>query len=195
MPVHYASDAVNNRLESGIPVSRKEVILANMPLVGSIAKKHIKPWISLTFGDLVHEGVVGLILAVDQFNWRKRIRFCTYATWLIRGAIQRAIYAEKKTVSIDYLTGKNKVALTEFICDQDRYDIIINDTRDAIWRSLQKLTWREQVIIVLKSSILDEKQRTFKEIGALMRMRGSSVHRIYRQALKKLSRDPILQEL
>ncbi len=69
--------------------ARDRMILANLRLALSIAKKYL--WSGLPFDDLVQEANIGLIKAVERFDWRKGFRFSTYATWWIRQKVSRAI--------------------------------------------------------------------------------------------------------
>jgi RNA polymerase primary sigma factor len=79
-------------------VARERMILSNLRLVLSIAKKY--RWSELPFDDLVQEGNIGLMKAVERFDWRKGFRFSTYATWWIRQQISRAIANKERAVRV-----------------------------------------------------------------------------------------------
>ena len=89
---------LNKRIRKGDELARKDMIRANLRLVINIAKRYMH--LGIPFLDLIEEGNLGLMKAVERFDHRKGFRFSTYAAWWIRQGITRSISEQGKMIRV-----------------------------------------------------------------------------------------------
>jgi RNA polymerase primary sigma factor len=141
--------AINKKMNEGERASRNaktEMIEANLRLVISIAKKYTNR--GMQFLDLIQEGNVGLMKAVEKFEYRRGFKFSTYATWWIRQAITRAIADQARTIrvpvhmieSINKMNRVSRAHLQEFGFEPDAATIALKlDLPEAKVRQIMKI--------------------------------------------------------
>jgi RNA polymerase primary sigma factor len=100
VPLLTAEEEVSlaKRIERGDESARQQLIEANLRLVVSIAKRYVGR--GMLFLDLIQEGNVGLMRAVEKYDWRRGYKFSTYATWWIRQAITRGVADQARTIRV-----------------------------------------------------------------------------------------------
>src|SRR5690242_12751259 len=100
VPLLTAEEEISlaKRIERGDPAAKQALIEANLRLVVSVAKRYVGR--GMLFLDLIQEGNLGLMRAVEKFDWRRGYKFSTYATWWIRQAITRGIADQARTIRV-----------------------------------------------------------------------------------------------
>jgi RNA polymerase primary sigma factor len=92
--------ALSRRIQGGDAAARMQLIEANLRLVVRIAKNYLTPEMSIL--DLIQEGNIGLMRAVEKYDYRKQVRFSTYASWWIKQAIVRSLSNKKRTIRLPH---------------------------------------------------------------------------------------------
>ena len=137
--------------EANAKEAKSELVKANLRLVISIAKRHINR--GLPFLDLIQEGNIGLMKAVDKFEYQRGYKFGTYATWWIRQAITRAIIDQARTIRIpvhmnEIINKLNRISRT--LVQQNGREPTLEEIAEKMGMSLDKV---EKILKITKKPI------------------------------------------
>lgn len=191
------------RAEAGDGEARQQLIKSNLKLVVSIAKRYVGRSLNLTLLGLIQEGNLGLIRAIEKFEWQRGNRFSSYATYCIEDAIIDALRCDKRSVaavfSLDDSVGSNAETLHTFVGDakaaSPSAEVERNFLQVVLDEVLSELNHQEQQIIRLAFGLDDGSAHTSKEIAVMLNMKREWVREIKERALRRLKKHKRLMKL
>jgi len=174
-PLLTATEEVElaKRIEKGDTAAKNRMIESNLRLVVSNAKRY--RGLGLPFLDLIQEGIIGLIRAVEKFDHRRGFKFSTYATWWIRQAMQRALQQQSRTIRIPVHVGQelSRVRAAERRLSgelgRDPTPEEVAQAVDITIEQLEELRAAERIPVSLEARVGSEGDT---ELGALLPQEG-----------------------
>ncbi len=186
------------RIAQGDDQARKDMVAANLRLVAHWAKRYQG---IADFDDLMQEGTLGLIRAVDKFEWERGFKFSTYATWWIRQSLQRAAEKHKfGEVSLDQPMSDedNNSTLGEMIsAENSEFENSVENVMisENLINAVSQLDDMEQHVIELRYGLLGGKPASLETVANKLGIGVRKVRRIEREALSHLHKVPELSAL
>lgn len=183
------------RIDAGDSEARQHLIKANLRLVVSIAKKYVGKSLNLTLLGLIQEGNLGLIRAVEKYDWRLGNRFATYATPCIDGTIKRALFCDRRGVIADFslddhIGGEDSDSMHGFIGDEKAKCPVAQAHRTSLQvvfdEVLSELEMKEQRVIRLAFGLVNGIAYSDKEIAEKLGTKKERIRQIREKALRRL---------
>lgn len=180
-----ALDALEAKLESAMQIKNR-IIQANLRLVVSIAKRHLRGSAGPELFELISDGNVALMRAVDKFDFSRGFRFSTYASWAIMRGFARSIPEEGQQRD-RFQTGHDELlSAARDHRSAGEADAAQEQIRAALAGAMASLDDREQAIILRRFGVSGQEAATLDEVGRELRLSKERVRQIERQALSKL---------
>ncbi len=187
-------DQIEECLNEAVEV-KNLLIRSNLRLVVSIAKKHVKP--NGSFFEMVSDGNISLIRAIEKFDYSRGFKFSTYATWAIMKNYARSIPAEH-TLLDRYRTGSDELFLSspDQRSDQFEQELVNHRQHEAIVQILNRLDERERNIIMFRFGLNQEAEpQTLEQLGGRFGVTKERIRQLESRALNKLRKIALEEKL
>jgi RNA polymerase sigma factor (sigma-70 family) len=187
-------DQVERCLDEAVEV-KNLLIRSNLRLVVSIAKKHVKP--NGNFFEMVSDGNISLIRAIEKFDFSRGFKFSTYATWAIMKNYARSIPAEHNLLD-RYRTGSDElfVSSPDQRSDQFEQELVNHRQHEAIVQILNRLDERERNIIMYRFGLnQDAEPQTLEQLGGRFGVTKERIRQLESRALDKLRKIALEEKL
>jgi RNA polymerase sigma factor (sigma-70 family) len=195
--------ALAKRIERGDAAARERMIESNVRLVVAVARPYRGA--GVPFADLVQEGMVGLVRAVERFDHHRRLKFSTYAVWWIRRSILDALVgsqvirmprnargraAAPVTVSLDETLGDGATRRGDLVADEHGVDpteeAIAHENRQEVTTMLRLLPPRQREVLVRRYGLRNARVQSHAQIGEFLGVGEERSRQLEREALNRL---------
>src|SRR5919202_1919056 len=195
-PLLTAAEEVElaQRIEKGDVDAKDRMINSNLRLVVSVARKYQGHGLSL--GDLVQEGMLGLIRATEKFDWRRGFKFSTYATLWIRQAIQRGLENSSRTIRLPVhiaqrerkINRTERELATKLGREPTPEEEVVSDAgTSGVQGAVNRLPERERDVVELRFGLGGREPTPLRETGRKLGISAERVRQIEEDALERLA--------
>src|SRR5258708_7571270 len=187
-------DEIEHCLDEAVEV-KNLLIRSNLRLVVSIAKKHVKP--NGNFFEMVSDGNISLIRAIEKFDYSRGFKFSTYATWAVMKDYARSFPAEHNLLD-RYRTGSDEFFMSspDQRSDQREQELVNHRQHEAIIQILNRLDERERNIIMFRFGLnQDTEPQTLEQLGGRFGVTKERIRQLESRALDKLRKIALEEKL